>query len=64
MRWPWRLNREWAQRAERAEAEAEHSRRELERAREQVLTPLARWRQQNHFAELIRASLLEGKDHR
>lgn len=46
---------------EAARAEAEKSRQSLERDREHVVTPLARWRDRNHFADLIRASLIEGK---
>ena len=61
MKWLWRLHREWKKRAEEAEAEAQRSREELERTRKQVVTPLAQWRQQNHFASLIRDSLVKGE---
>ena len=46
---------------EAARAEAEKSRQALERDREHVVIPLARWRDRNHFADLIRASLIEGR---
>ena len=60
MKWLWHLHRDWKRRAEEAKAEAEQSRRELERARRQVTRPLAQWREQNHFAQLIQDSLLKG----
>ena len=64
MRWPWRMQREWKRQAEQAAAEAEHSRRELQWAREEIIAPLSRLQERNHFADLIRASLHEGKDGR
>jgi len=64
MRWPWRLHREWGRRAAQARAEAEQSRRALEEAREKVVGPAATLRSRNHFADVIRDSLLEGRDGR
>ena len=60
MRWPWRLHREWGERAEAARAEAEKSREALARTRAEVVAPREALRTRNHFADLIRASLLEG----
>lgn len=42
-----------------ARAEAETSRRRLSHAREHVIKPLNRRADQNHFADLVRASLRE-----
>jgi hypothetical protein len=64
MRWPWRLHREWARRAEQARAEAEKSRRALEETRQDVIAPAESIRERNHFASLIRDSLLEGRNRR
>jgi hypothetical protein len=61
MKWLWRLHREWKNRAEAAEAEVERSQKELERTRKQVITPLAKWRDHNHFAQLIHDSLINGE---
>jgi hypothetical protein len=47
---------------EAARAEVDRSRRALERTRAEVVAPLAQWRERNHFGELIRASLLEGRN--
>ena len=60
MKWLWHLHREWKARAKMAQEDAERSRRELEQARRQVIKPLAEWRKQNHFAQLIKDSLLTG----
>jgi len=60
MKWLWHLHREWAKRAQEARDEVEKSRANLERSREQVVTPLSEWRKQNHFAQLIHDSLLSG----
>jgi len=62
MRWPWHLHREWDERAKTARAEAEKSRRALEEAREQVVAPARSLRDRNHFAQIIRDSLLEGRN--
>ncbi len=62
MKWLWLLHKDWKERARKAREEVEFSRRELERTRVQVVTPLAEWRQQNHFARLIHDSLLNGRE--
>jgi hypothetical protein len=62
MRWPWRLHREWGERAERARAEADRSRRSLEEARAKLVAPMASLADRNHFAQIIRDSLLEGRN--
>lgn len=62
MRWPWRLHREWDERAEQARAEAEKSRKALEETREQIVGPARSLRDRNHFAQVIRDSLLEGRN--
>lgn len=64
MKWFWHLHREWTKRAEEARDEVEQSREDLERSREQIVRPLAEWRKQNHFAQLIHDSLLDGKGDR
>ena len=46
---------------ERARPEAEVSLQRQERAREQVIRPLEQFAEQNQFASLIRASLIEGR---
>jgi len=60
MKWLWHLHRDWNKRARQAREEVERSRRNLERSREQVVTPLTEWRKNNHFAALIRDSLNGG----
>jgi hypothetical protein len=62
MRWPWHLHREWDERAKQARAEAEQSRRSLEEDRERVVAPSRSLRDRNHFAQIIRDSLLEGRN--
>jgi hypothetical protein len=62
MRWPWHLRRELDERASEARAEAEKSRRALAETREKIIGPAASLRDRNHFAEVIRASLLEGRN--
>lgn len=62
MRWPWRLHREWGKRVAQARAEAEQSRTDLKLTREQVVVPLSEWRKHNHFSDILRASLREGRD--
>lgn len=54
--------RELDARAEQARREADLSRERLRRAREHVIGPLERQAARNHFADLIRASLTEGRD--
>jgi len=61
MRWPWQLHRELDKRVEQARAEAERSRRELERTRTEVVAPLARYSERNHFASLLAESLQIGR---
>lgn len=56
-----RRHRELAARVTDARARAEQARRDLEDTRASVVEPLAAWRDRNHFADLIRASLLEGR---
>ena len=63
-RWPWNLHREWAKRAEDAHAEVQKSQDDLEKARREVMTPAREIRDRNHFAEIIRASLIEGRSAR
>ena len=41
--------------------EAEVSRQRQQQAREQVIRPLEQFAEQNRFAEMIRASLTEGR---
>lgn len=64
MKWLWLLHRKWKAQAEDAQEEVERSRKNLERTRAQVVTPMSEWRKQNHFAQLIHDSLLNGKDTR
>jgi hypothetical protein len=66
MRWPWRSRREERDRvaAERLAAagrEVELSRRRLADAHERVVIPLRNYAARNHFAELIAASLAQGR---
>lgn len=61
MKWLWHLHKEWDKRVKDAHAEVEQSRRDLEEDRIRGLR-LAQWREQNHFAELIRDTLLAGKE--
>ena len=46
---------------ERARPEAEVSQQRQEQAREQVIRPLEQFAEQNRFADMIRASLTEGR---
>lgn len=62
MRWPWHLHREWGRRADDARAEADKSRRSLQEAREKIIAPAKALRDRNHFAQIIRDSLLEGRN--
>jgi len=50
MKWLWQLHREWSFRARQARHEVARSQENLERTREQVVTPLVEWRERNHFA--------------
>lgn len=52
------------ERVKEARTEAARSRRALEATREHVVTRNAQFRERNHFADLIRASLLEGREQR
>ena len=62
MRLPWRRRmRKLDASAERARRETEVSRQRQQQAREQVVRPLERYAEHNQFAELIRASLTEGR---
>ena len=56
----WKKRAELAQRAEDARAEADQSRRRLERGQEEVVRPLRRAAAENRFATLVRDSLLNG----
>ena len=51
------------ERVKAARAEAEKSRASLEETRERVINPSTRLRERNHFAAIIRDSLLEGRGH-
>lgn len=62
MRWPWQRHRDLDERVAQARAEAEASRRALEQTRAQVVGPSVSFRDRNGFAEIIKASLLEGRD--
>lgn len=55
-----RLLRHLDERVQAARAEAEQSRAALAETREKVIVPLAEYRQRNHFADLIRESLMDG----
>ncbi len=59
MKWLWHLHRDWSERARKARAEVERSRAELEETRRRAV-PIARWRESNHFAQLISDSLNGG----
>lgn len=59
MKWLWHLHREWSVRAKCARDEVEQSRADLEETRRKVV-PIARWRESNHFAQLISDSLSNG----
>ncbi len=59
MKWLWHLHREWSLRAMRARDEVERSRAGLEETRRKAV-PLVRWRESNHFAQLISDSLSNG----
>jgi hypothetical protein len=62
-RFPWQRHRELEARVLSAREEAEKSRRELERTREEIIRPLIAAGNRNHFADMIRASLFDGKGH-
>lgn len=63
MRFPMRhRHRDLDERVERARREAEVSRKRLHDTREQVIRPLQERAEENQFAELIRASLIERRD--
>jgi hypothetical protein len=62
MRWPWRLHREWDERARQARAEAERSRRALQETREKIVAPAKSFHDHNGFAEIIRDSLFENRN--
>jgi hypothetical protein len=62
MRWPWQRHRELEDHVEKARAEAERSRRALEEARQKIVAPAQSLRDRNGFAEIIRDSLLEGRN--
>jgi hypothetical protein len=55
-----RHRRHLDERVRTAREDVENSRRELERTREEIITPMARFRERNHFADLIRATLING----
>ena len=62
MKLRWRRRHEHLdERVKDARAEAELSRERLRETREQVVMPLRREAEHNEFAELIRASLIEGR---
>lgn len=54
-------HKEAARRAEEAAQEAEESRRRLAEDREHVIEPLKETAGRNRFADMIRASLMEGR---
>lgn len=58
MRWPWHMRRNLNKRVAEARAEAEKSQQAYEETKQNVITPLQRNLKRNHFAELIRESLL------
>ncbi len=53
----WRIHRRLKARVEQAQQEARESERVAEETRERIVKPLTRKETQNHYAELIRASL-------
>ena len=55
-----RHKRELDERISQAQQAAEESRRRLDEVREQVVRPLRSAADHNRFADMIRASLLEG----
>ena len=59
MRWPWRLHKEWDQRARQARAEVEKSRQALHETRAESVVSRT-FRERNHFYDILRASLREG----
>lgn len=67
MRWYWRSrkrkerDRAAAVRLAAVDREVERSRRRLAEAHEDVVRPLSVYAEQNHFAELIAASLAVGR---
>ena len=65
MRLPWRRRMQAAETFdELALPEAEVSRERQRKTREQVIRPLEELAEQNQFAALIRASLIEGRRRR
>lgn len=65
MRLPWRRREsELDVRDRQARQEAELSRRRQQETREKVIRPLELYAEHNQFAELIRASLIEGRRRR
>jgi hypothetical protein len=56
----WRRRRKFDERVSAAEGEVKLSRRRLEATRKNIVEPVVREGRRNQFAEIIRASLVNG----